>query len=122
MSEVKRQQFEAVNPVPFGVFWSEPDSRYMTSMVHLNCLEYQSRWIGWLSAQSEPSALREELATAKSVMAHDYELLQQRLTAADQRNADFHFALMYVRSQITDARLIDYIDRMVKPTESGASE
>lgn len=47
---MSRAQFEAANPVPFGVFWSEPDSRYMTTMVHLNCLEYQGKWLGWQSA------------------------------------------------------------------------
>lgn len=47
---ISRGQFEAANPVPFGVFWSEPDSRYMTTMVHLNCLEYQGKWLGWQSA------------------------------------------------------------------------
>lgn len=45
-----REQFESSNPVPFGVFWSEPDSRYMTNMVHLNCIEYQGKWLGWQSA------------------------------------------------------------------------
>lgn len=50
MSDSIRSKFEAANPVPFGIFWSDPDSRYMTSMVHLNCLEYQGKWIGWQSA------------------------------------------------------------------------
>lgn len=48
--EIDREQFESANPVPFGVFWSEPDSRYMTTMMHLNCLEYQGKWLGWQSA------------------------------------------------------------------------
>lgn len=47
---MSREQFQAAIPVPYGVFWSEPDSRYMTSMAHLNCLEYQGKWLGWQSA------------------------------------------------------------------------
>lgn len=50
MSESMRKSFESANPVPFGVFWSAPDSRYMTSMVHLNCIEYNGKWLGWQSA------------------------------------------------------------------------
>ena len=91
MSEVKRKLFEAANPVPFGVFWSEPDSRYMTSMVHLNCIEFNGKWLGWNSAQSELSALREELAEIKESLAYRGSLLnrtQQRAEAAEQRNAE----------------------------------
>lgn len=59
--EISREQFESANPVPFGVFWSEPDSRYMTTMVHLNCLEYQGKWLGWQSAmRAAPVVERQE--------------------------------------------------------------
>ena len=91
MSEVERSKFETANPVPFGVFWSDPDSRYMTTMVHLNCIEYQGKWAGWKSAKSELAALREELAEIKESLAYRGSLLnrtQMRAEAAEQRNAE----------------------------------
>lgn len=48
--EISREPFEAANPVPWGVFWNEPDQRYMTTAAHFNCLEYNGKWTGWKSA------------------------------------------------------------------------
>lgn len=64
--EISRTQFEAANPIPFGIFWSEPDERYMTSMVHLNCLEYQGKWLGWQSAiLAAPVVERQDLVAGR---------------------------------------------------------
>ncbi len=67
MSDSIRLKFEAANPVPFGIFWSDPDSRYMTSMVHLNCLEYQGKWLGWQSAVLAQEAGRGKLVTFRTL-------------------------------------------------------
>ncbi|KFF43700.1 hypothetical protein JH25_07920 [Pseudomonas sp. BRG-100] len=56
--------------------------------------------------------------------------LQQRLTAADERadaladalesrRGDFELALMWVRSQITDPKIVQFIDIALKPAEGG---
>ena len=128
MSEVKRELFEAANPVPFGVFWSEPDSRYMTSMVHLNCIEYNGKWLGWNSAQSELAALREELAKMTdnfNIVVRQKSEFSKRLTAAEQRNADLVEVLKMARFHVSMEGTQDECDRIeaaLKPTKSGASE
>jgi hypothetical protein len=83
------------------------------------------------AAQSELVTLREELETAKSVMAHDYEQLQQRLTAAEQRNVELvgllqgWLDLFPYRGTFQDgplAKMKGHTRAALKPTESGASE
>lgn len=79
--EISRAQFESANPIPFGVFWSEPDSRYMTTMVHLNCIEYNGRWLGWKNAiLAAPVVERQDVIDLDAV---DWETIQQ---AADESN------------------------------------
>lgn len=53
-----------------------------------------------------------QISIGKSQLTKD---LQQRLTVAEQRAGDLEHSLMWVRSQLTDARVIFHIDAMLKP-------
>jgi hypothetical protein len=75
--------------------------------------------------------LREEFETAKSIMAHDYNLLKERLAAAEQRNAEarrlLDIASMRMATWLTykeppRAEIIEFLTNTAKPTESGARE
>lgn len=46
---------------------------------------------------------------------NDNARLQQSLTVVEQRAGDLEHSLMWVRSQLTDARVIFHIDAMLKP-------
>jgi len=83
----------------------------------------------FLEAQSELAALREELETSR-IAHHETakvaDALQQRLTAAEQRNARHESTLRHFAS-CADVRQVgisamDYVAALTKPTESGASE
>lgn len=52
----QRDRFEASMSVPSGVFWSDPDSRYMTTSNHFKCIEYNGKWLGWQSASMSDAA------------------------------------------------------------------
>ncbi|WP_426101291.1 hypothetical protein [Pseudomonas sp. PSPC3-3] len=84
------------------------------------------------AALGREAALREQIASANecaltySVQA---EALQQRLTAADERadvlegrKGDLELSLMWVRSQLTDAVILRFIDIALKPSEGGGDE
>ena len=74
---------------------------------------------------------RSRVGGAEYVMLSDFDLvtverdaLQQRLTAADERadvlegrKGDLELSLMWVRSQLTDALIIRFIDAALKPAE-----
>ena len=84
------------------------------------------------AAQSELSALREELASANNRL-HDVATLcatvEQRLAAAEQRNSDTIANLELAASMMDDdergnrfAEVCRLAIKSLKPTESGASE
>jgi hypothetical protein len=108
--------------------------RYCPSMDSQELYDLQSLVVDsrdYDAALAREAALREELATAKAVMAHDYELMQQRLTAAEQRNAELigllqgWLDLFPYRGTFQDgplAKMKGHTRAALKPTESGASE
>lgn len=87
------------------------------------------------TAQSDLAALREELAEEKQRSAQygrsfndqcrKTDDLQQRLTAAEQRNSELVALLRVVRDTLwqedEDAAIFDRIDAAIKGAESGAS-
>lgn len=93
--------------------------------------------------EAELSALREELAAHKykselydevwskatgmgfmnvTMALAEIPRLQQRLTAAEQRNADLTEALAYAIDQVPELGTVPGMRDALKPTESGASE
>ena len=81
------------------------------------------------AAQSELAALREELAECnkrKAWWADSAKTLDERLTAAEQRNLRHESNLRHFAS-CADVRRVgtlamDYVAALTKPTEPGASE
>jgi len=89
------------------------------------------------TAVAEVAALREELADLAELKAYvtiplrercaERKELQQRLTAAEQRNSDLVELLRAIKRHDPDTQCMTYpmhrrIDAALKPTESGASE
>ena len=97
-------------------------------------------WTPWIAAQSELSALREELAELRQQHAEQscvfcnnsgelltkVKTLQSNLTAAEQRNAEHESMLRHFAS-CADVRqvgtlAVSYVAALTNPTEAGASE
>jgi peptidoglycan hydrolase CwlO-like protein len=81
------------------------------------------------AAQAELAALREELDTitaAAKALRDEWRVDQQRLTAAEQRNAELVELLTSIKLGDPDKQYLSYpmhrrIDAALKSTESGAS-
>lgn len=135
VSEVKECPFCGVIPKPFS--YPDPLGSLEVTCDDEECPAFPlvcsiSDW-NKRAAQSELSALREELANAMedidTIADHNIDL-QQRLTAAGQRNADLIDLIQKAHTWVDrnnfggwDAyELRDQLAAALKPTGSGASE
>jgi hypothetical protein len=80
-----------------------------------------------LSLKRKVVELWGELSTMKSIMKHDYNLLKERLEAAEQRNAALSSLLLRMASKGSEipgfpAALMREARLLIQPSESGASE
>jgi len=132
MSEVKRYTFKGA--AGYYVYSKDYDAAQSELAVLNEHIELLTADLAWSENDShdqskELAALREELETSR-IAHHETakvaDALQQRLTAAEQRNAQHEGMLRHFAS-CADVRQVGtlamgYVAALTKPTESGASD